>query len=290
MRLNYRMGNEERNQSGYYTARPEAAMLPFSLLSFGEFVCDGEYFTEREGQANFLFLGTISGCGELRYDGQEVLLPLGKAAVIDCSRYQYYGTSGQEDWRFFWFHFRGAAASAYVGMVNGCGLRAMDWDPETGKGYYKALTDFAAVPGKETDLSLSLWIHTLLNQAAASAESPTAVRYQKEILEAAEYMREHYNEPLRMTEVARRTGLSSYYFIRVFKKVTGQTTHEYLTILRVNKAKELLAFTDDDEHEICAKVGYAELKNMIVNFKRHTGMTPSLFRKQARAEQARLSH
>ena len=287
MRLNYRMGNEEQNQSGYYTARPEAAMLPFSLLSFGEFVCDGDYFTEREGQANFLFLGTISGCGELRYNGQTALLPQGKAAVIDCSRYQYYGTSGQEGWHFFWFHFQGAAASAYTGMVNGDGLRVMDWDAEEGCSYFDALADFSAVPGRETDLRISLWIHTLLNQAAASAESPAAVRYQKEMLEAAEYMREHFNEPLRMTDVARRTGLSSYYFIRVFKKVTGQTTHEYLTILRVNKAKELLAFTDDDEHEICAKVGYAELKNMISNFKRHTGMTPSQFRKQARAELSR---
>ncbi len=94
----------------------------------------------------------------------------------------------------------------------------------------------------------------------------------------------------RQTDLARRCGLSSYYFIRIFKKVTGQTTHEYLTILRVNKAKELLAFTDNDEHEICAKVGYSELKNMIVNFKRHTGMTPSQFRKQARAEQAKPRH
>ena len=63
MRLKFEMGDTSKQKSGLYTSLPSSELLPFQLVTFGDYTCDGRYFTEREGQGNFLFLGTISGCG-----------------------------------------------------------------------------------------------------------------------------------------------------------------------------------------------------------------------------------
>ena len=279
MLLRYEMGDESANKNGFYTAGRESALLPFRLMQFGEFHCGGRYFTEREGMDAFLFAATISGCGVMRYAGAEVLLPPGKAAVIDCSRYQYYGTKG-ERWDFAWIHFSGTAADGFVRMINGGGLRAADWEVWRAQELFGELSALTARPGRQADLMLSLWLHQLLGEMLQNAESRAAVRYQEEMLEAAAYIRENVSRPLRVSELAKRFGLSEYHFLRTFKSVVGRPPYEYLTLLRVNRAKQLLAGTSLNIGEISAEVGYPDPRSLIDNFRRHEGKTPSAFRRE----------
>lgn len=281
MLCHYDMGGKRKQKNGYYTGLPTSEMLPFYLLSFGEFDCDSQYFTEREGLDNYLFLGTIRGCGELITQEKCVSLPAGKGAVIHCLPYQLYRTKG-DTWEFFWFHFSGTGADAMVRMLNAEGLKVFEWEKREGR--FEELKWYASRPGKRSDLDVSLWIHSFLCSMSGGEEVSLERKYEEEITEAASQIRNRFKEPLSIRNLARESGLSEFHFIRKFKSYMGQTPYEYLTLVRVNKAKELLALTLDSISEVAGQVGYSDAKGLISNFKKQTGTTPAKFRQKIRNE------
>ena len=120
---------------------------------------------------------------------------------------------------------------------------------------------------------------------AAVGESLTALIEQKRqedtrpIRTAKQYIQEHADEPLTLEEVSRVVGFNASYFSSLFKKETGQNFVEYLSEVRMERAKELLKETDLPVSEICGRVGYSDLKYFTKSFKKVTGIKPGEFRK-----------
>lgn len=285
MLLRFRMDQGDHSRTGLCSCLDSAGLLPFRPIGYGEFESGPIYFTERRGLPNWLFLATISGCGLLRYAGCETRLTPGRAAVIDCAQYQYYATAGEEAWRFFWMHFTGTGAEAFVRMVNGETLRAADWEPSRAAELFGQLDDMARTPGRQTDLLLSLWVHQLLCELAQSVACGPVQQHQEAMEEAARFLREHLGEPVHIAELARRAGMSEFHFQRVFRHVLGQSPYEYLTRLRVDRAKLLLLTSERSVNEIAALVGYADVRSLIRHFKSREGCTPSSLRKKRGAGQ-----
>lgn len=177
-----------------------------------------------------------------------------------------------------WFHFNGAAASGFIRFLNGDSIQAFDWDAS--RDCFEELERLAASPTRKTDLQLSLWVHTLLNDLAAGAAPPSTDPDAERITEAAAYLRENCAQSLTIEEIARKCNLSKFHFIRVFRRFTGWTPYEYLTLARISEAKSLLTSTSLGLSEIAARTGYADAKSLIRVFRQHTGMTPAGYRKQ----------
>lgn len=76
--------------------------------------------------------------------------------------------------------------------------------------------------------------------------------------------------------------LSPYYFSKLFKDEAGCNFVEYVTNLRIRKAKELLVGNDKSMKEICGAVGYSDPNYFSRIFKKNTGMTPTEFREKER--------
>lgn len=92
------------------------------------------------------------------------------------------------------------------------------------------------------------------------------------------YIDHHYNELVTLEDVAAHANLSAYYFSKLFKEQTGTTFIEYLTGVRIVKAKELLKTTRMSLKEICFKVGYHDPNYFSRVFKKITGRSPSDYR------------
>lgn len=101
----------------------------------------------------------------------------------------------------------------------------------------------------------------------------------KPILCAKQYISEHCGEPLTLELVANKIGFNATYFSSTFKKATGENFVDYLTRVRMDKAKIMLAQSETDLNIISERVGYASLKYFSKIFKRYTGISPSEYRK-----------
>lgn len=96
------------------------------------------------------------------------------------------------------------------------------------------------------------------------------------------FLNEHFNEPLTLTQVAKRSGFSVPLFCRVFKKRTGQTFSVYLNRLRIEEAKKLLRGSELALGRVGQACGFRNAHHFIRNFKKLVRRTPGEYRVMAR--------
>ena len=90
-----------------------------------------------------------------------------------------------------------------------------------------------------------------------------------------EFLESHYSEDITLEDVAKQVNISPQYFSKLIKKSTGFNFTEWLSMLRVKKAKELLTDTNLTVKEVCYKVGYKDPNYFSRIFKKKMGLTPS---------------
>lgn len=116
----------------------------------------------------------------------------------------------------------------------------------------------------------------LSNQIAVQrnhAEPPVITR-------ARQFILEHQGEPLSLGQVARAVNTSTFYFCKLFKKVTGVNFTEYVSRVRVEKARNLLLNPNLRVSEIAYEVGFQSLTHFNRVFKKLLGQSPTEYREQ----------
>ena len=97
------------------------------------------------------------------------------------------------------------------------------------------------------------------------------------IQKAVKLIQERYGEPVSLAGLAREVGMSKYHFSHKFRDVMGVSFREYLTRLRLDKAKDLLP-AKLPLTEVAQAVGFGDLPRFDKLFKRYTGVSPSAYR------------
>jgi YesN/AraC family two-component response regulator len=95
------------------------------------------------------------------------------------------------------------------------------------------------------------------------------------------YINEHYNENLTLQKLSEVVYMHPTYLSKLFKEKTGETFLEYLTKVRVDKAKKLLQNLSLRIYDVCEMVGYDSPKHFCKVFKEIEGSTPKDYRKQS---------
>lgn len=101
-----------------------------------------------------------------------------------------------------------------------------------------------------------------------------------DILKIQEWLENHYQDAISVSELPILVNLTSRTFNRRFSKATGLNPLEYLQTLRVEAAKSLLENTHDSIERIVIQVGYDDLSSFTRLFKKHTGLSPSQYAKK----------
>lgn len=96
--------------------------------------------------------------------------------------------------------------------------------------------------------------------------------------QAKAYIDSHYFKEISLDEVSREVNISPYYFSKLFKEETGGNFIDYVTAIRMEKAKELLSSTDKSMKEICSAVGYQDPNYFSRTFKKNVGVTPTEYK------------
>ncbi|WP_418405032.1 response regulator [Blautia sp.] len=126
----------------------------------------------------------------------------------------------------------------------------------------------------------------LVSQAIQLRDRNSGNKNRSILKTAVDFIDQHYmEEDMSLNKAANAANVSANHFSALFSQNMGQTFIEYLTSLRMDKAKEYLRCTGMRSSEIAGEVGYKDAHYFSYLFKKTQGMTPSDYRK-AREEKA----
>ena len=100
------------------------------------------------------------------------------------------------------------------------------------------------------------------------------------IRRAKEFIQEHQSEDISLGQVAKAVNTSTFYFCKMFKKMTGINFTDYLSRVRIEKSKNLLLNPNLRVSEIAFEVGFQSLTHFNRVFKKVLGQTPTNYRAQ----------
>lgn len=118
----------------------------------------------------------------------------------------------------------------------------------------------------------------LIGAIISSLEWSRQQKHNRTLEKSIEFIRANYAKDLSLEDVAAQVQMSGNYFSTLFKQETGENFTEYLTRLRIEKAKSLMMNADLRLYEISQLVGYQDVKYFSRLFKKNVGVTPAEYR------------
>ncbi|WP_239618271.1 response regulator [Cohnella mopanensis] len=165
-------------------------------------------------------------------------------------------------------------------MVSTC-LEFLD---EMSQSFYRIFQDtarpdiFHIFQNMDSYSQLESWIRSFILKVLAHVHDKKQSRAVKVVEEVKLYIQGHYgNEELRIEDIAKNVHMNYNHLCYVFKRETFVTINEYLTELRITKAKEMLDQGIQSVQYVASQVGYADANYFSKCFKKYIGVAPSQY-------------
>jgi AraC-like DNA-binding protein/ligand-binding sensor protein len=157
-----------------------------------------------------------------------------------------------------------------------------DWERKLRKAYFETpvvtAERFEAIIHLLNVFSQYLGEYASRQALVCSGQEPTAVA------SAKQFVQTHVEEPITLEQVVRHVNVSRFYFCKLFKKATGMTLTEYVSRVRVEKAKTLLVDPSLRISEVVYAAGFGSIPQFNNVFKRVVGMPPTEYRATLRSQ------
>jgi AraC family transcriptional regulator len=267
------------NSSAYFhTPGNLAKSMFFYLTCAGHFYCDNNYRVEREDHDSYLLMYVKEGEGTIWYNGKSFTAKSNDVVLLNCHRPHKYETKG---WETIWFHFDGNVSSEYFQLLytkSGC-IIPLGNSNIILKYLNRIMDTFKSCKILNEPL-VSCYIQRMLTELILLSSD-----YKKDdketsnpILSAINFIHENYKNKINLNDICRIACISPYHFSRIFKNETGYSPYEYIIMIRLNHAKNLLKTTSLRIKEIAVETGFNSESNFVTCFKGHMDITPSEFR------------
>ncbi len=233
---------------------------------------------------SFLIFVVTKGSGSIYYDGKVQNLVAGDVAFVDCSKTYFHQSSEDDPWEYVWLHFYGKGAVYYFECITdsvGYVIHPVDTSPFTDS--IKEIINIYRKTGSvlKTDINVSARITKIVSDFMDYGEMRKNVNDNSEtkIVEIHDYIMNNYMKKINLDILEEKFYLSKFHMSREYKKRYGITIMQYLTSLRVGKAKFELRFTEKRVEDIATECGFSNASYFGKIFRKSEGMTPSEYRK-----------
>jgi AraC-like DNA-binding protein/ligand-binding sensor protein len=167
-----------------------------------------------------------------------------------------------------------------VKMVNGA--QNGDWEKKLRKAYFETpvvtVDRFQAIIHLLNVFAQYLADYASRHAVACSDHEPAPVA------SAKQFVQSHVEETITLAQVVKHVHVSRFYFCKLFKKATGMTLTEYVSRVRVEKAKTLLVDPSLRISEVVYAAGFGSIPRFNSVFKRYVGMPPTEYRATLRTQ------
>ena len=268
--------------SDYYIYEPSTLARDVYLypLSTGHFRYTGGYRNQRRSFDSFELFYVEEGSVELKNRSRTCTASAGQFVLLDCySPHSYYSKDG---WACYWLHFDGQVARAFYRRITeayGSFLFSLD---QYSPAFLHLMNIYECfrLSRPIDEAGISSQITSILNSILRGApQVKKDLPAQESVASAVAYISEHFRYPLSLSDLAQHAAVSPFYFTRVFRQETGYTPHQYIINTRIANAKFLLRTTEESVKDIAIQTGWNSESTFCSAFRKSTGLTPSVYRK-----------
>ncbi|CAG5000207.1 HTH-type transcriptional activator RhaR [Dyadobacter sp. CECT 9275] len=245
------------------------------------------YYQRPRGIHSVIVIYCSDGKGWLQIENHKVNIRAGEIFVIPADTPHSYGADAKNPWSIYWVHVGGSLC-----MEIGKAIMRDSWERYEAiyagfseertelfkqmvmtlrKGYSTSNLTFA-------NLTLSYYLSTFINPEHFGQQSNNTQKMNTAD-KAIVYMQQHLSETVTLENIAGSVNLSVSFFSRKFKEDTGYTPIAYFNYLRIQKACQLLHFSDLRINEVASQIGIDDPFYFSRLFKHQMGVSPITYRR-----------
>ncbi len=283
--LSKRQDNIYTKYNNYTTQKPNSISL--SVVQSGEKM-KGEpnHISGPAIYDHYIIHYVTKGKGTYTNGIQQYDIEAGDAFLILPYQTVTYQADGEDPWNYYWVGFTGA--DAYQ-LVTRCGMDEthLKFTYRQDKRLEKTLAELAHIrlvsPSKEYML-IGL-LYQFVSIAMEVAESHTSKPADEYYYQTVQYIRSHLcDSALTVDEIAHALGLHRCYLYRIFRERAQMSIQNYISQLRLEKAKALLIHSNSSISQIAQNCGFANSSYFSSAYKKYFGHTPLWERQQTAGE------
>jgi AraC family transcriptional regulator len=117
-----------------------------------------------------------------------------------------------------------------------------------------------------------------INEQLPAIKNSTREEITKRLIHTADYIHSYYDKDLSLDELAEVACLSKFHFLRLFKIAFNKTPHQFVTEVKIERAKSLLRTTSSEIANISRTLGFDNASSFSRSFYNHVGVYPSQYR------------
>lgn len=269
---------DKPRQTGY---RADDQYLVVNCCGYQKFMTRDFSRLREHGRLDYQIIYILQGRGTYLLDGKSVSAAAGNIVIYRPGEIQHYVYQCKDIPEVYWVHFTGFGAGelltqagfgkdsiVHIGLHDDCVklYKKTIWELQTKRPLY--------LPAANAAFSSLL---ACMGRFRLESINGRPENKDRDIEAVLEHMHNAYNMHWTVEDFAGLCNLSVYYFIHRFKAYTGVSPIQYLTGIRINKAKELLSDSSLSVSEIAYVVGYENPLYFSRVFKRHVGISPAYF-------------
>lgn len=263
--------DHERWHSVVAAPTAEERRLEVVPLQAGHFVSRRHHIHQRRIADDLLML-VLDGRGWYAVDGgARQPLAAGDAVLLPAGRRHDFACDPQGGWEVLWVHFQGAWAAALARCAGFAGDRLVVRTGQDGEPVRRLWAIIERISSRAPHAQLDAAVELTALLVAVKKCDCARLGEDARLIAAVE-------RGGGLPEMAAAAGLSTFHFLRRFKRATGTTPWRYLTELRLARAKALLADPGQSVAGAAAAAGFADPAYFSRLFRRRTGQTPRDYR------------
>ncbi len=266
--------------------------LPYYVVRAGSGMVGPGFDIERNSSYPYCVIHCVTeGQGYVMCRGKKYNFRPGQLFILGPNEAHRYASMGNSHLMVNWVEFSGGDSARFAKVIlDSLGPVINDSPNLSGKTVSKYILRILILlkrdPYQNKDLISKLIYSILLHLQGFAAEntcrSMTGCDF-SEILKVKDYIYSNISENLPVEKLASVANFSPAYFAKLFRRLTGNTPAKYIREIRLLRAKEYLAASDDPIEAISDSLGFCSPSHFIRVFKKAEGITPASYRLQCRS-------
>lgn len=246
---------------------------------------EGHYRSRKEGAEQHILIYCTNGKGWIMINDTRYNIKKEEFFIIEAGTPHSYGASESNPWSIYWIHFTGEKSQLFRNIYNK--VIKINESPEARFGdrllmfeeIYKNLEMGYSTENLEY-VTQCLWHFIASFRFIPQFREVNKSKKGDIIQESIKYMKENIDKHIALKDIARYVNYSPSHFGQIFIKKTGYTPLNYFNQLKIQKACQMLDFTEMKIKEISFELGFYDQYHFSKTFFKITGETPSQYKKR----------